>query len=84
MTTVNEGIAKANDDMVFYQITKAEESYDVVNKETDMVEFSTAILPEVLFQAKHLDDMLVSMLATPEVKDEDALGALSVEDVVPN
>ena len=59
--------------------------YAVVNNETGVVEHTTTILPAVIFQAQHLDDMLASLVAVePEGMDETTLDALSVDDVVPN
>lgn len=96
MTTANNKLVEAldniNSELTYYSITqtkdavgedgkKGSDGYAVTNKENDVVEHTTTILPGAIFQARHLDDMLVSLIqaADPEKNDD---GVVSLESVV--
>jgi hypothetical protein len=58
--------------------------YVVINRETNIVEHSTIMLPGAIFQCQHFNDTLVSLLSPVEEGAVD-IGAMNVpEDVVPN
>lgn len=96
MTTANNNLEAAleniNSELEYYRIgatgdavgedgKKGSAGYSVTNKETDVVEHTTTILPGAIFQARHLDDMLASLVqaADPEKNDD---GVVSLESVV--
>ena len=59
--------------------------YGVVNKQTDVVEHTSMMLPGAIFQCQHFNDTLESLLAKPEeVVEPVDLRVVDVEDVVPN
>ena len=59
--------------------------YVVVNKETDVIEHSSTMLPGAIFQCQHFNDTLVSLLSKEDEDADFGLEAVDVpEDVVPN
>ena len=85
-------LSKVNDDMTYYTVKYSDKSpiycedgeyrvrpgYVVVNKDTDVVELTTTSLPTAIYQAQHLDIMLLALLRGDEV----APAAGVAEDVV--
>lgn len=64
--------------------TMSHDGYVVVNKETNVIEHSTTMLPGAIFQCQHFNDTLVSLLTDPE-DNITALTSVDVpDDVVPN
>ena len=64
--------------------TISHSGYVVVNKETDVIEHTTTMLPGAIFQCQHFNDTLVGLL-NPEVIPDVDLNIVDVpEDVVPN
>ena len=58
--------------------------YVVVNRDSNIIEHSTIMLPGAIFQCQHFNDTLVSLL-NPPTEDEIDITALNVpEDIVPN
>jgi hypothetical protein len=65
--------------------TDAVEGYLVINRETNVVEHSTIMLPGAIFQAQHFNDTLVSLLSPPVDDEGMDIAALNVpDDIVPN
>ena len=57
--------------------------YRVVNRQTGVVEHTSALLPSVIFQAQHLDSMLGELL-DPKPLQQSLANMVVDEDVVAN
>lgn len=65
--------------------TTTHSGYVVVNKETNVIEHTTTMLPGAIFQCQHFNDTLVSLLSPPAANDGVDIATVDVpEDVLPN
>jgi hypothetical protein len=59
--------------------------YAVINKETEVVEHTTMMLPGAIFQCQHFNDTLTSLMTPVEPAEVFDLQSIEVDgDVVPN
>ena len=64
--------------------TTSHTGYVVINKETQVIEHSTTMLPGAIFQCQHFNDTLVSLLNPADPEGVDLTSMDVPEDVVPN
>lgn len=65
--------------------TTTHDGYVVINKETEVIEHSTTMLPGAIFQCQHFNDTLVDLLKPADEADVVNLQSVDVpEDIVPN
>jgi hypothetical protein len=63
------------------QIRRKRDGYCVINDRTGVIEYTTIVLPQAIFQAQHLDAMLESILNPKEMPE---VQMPTAEDVVVN
>lgn len=84
---VQEAINALNDTLTYYCInvdTSEDQPYTIFNKQLGVVEYASELLPGVIFQAEHLDNMLASLIEDEDAGQKLALAELPTDDVVPN